>query len=510
LVPQTLHVSGVAAHAGSPRLLLFVILVVTLCAGGGLIALESETPDAGFLLSTVAATFSLAAIFVEDYRRSGNALSPMCLSAVIMFLLFPFHGLVTQDSPFLTSLIGNDADHWRGLALLVMTASVPFFWLGYNSRLGARLAARLPSPGFRLDDEHSSVRWKLIVLYVFAMLPRLLIITTGQLFHWGGEREVSDFDFILHVLGNIPVFATTYLLVVGVRSRNRLWLLTGLLMLAGEVVWGLVSGSRMRMFIPLVAAVAALSYLGRPFRLRRFLFALVAFALIVFPFTTAFREAYVERTGELGRDGIEGTSLFDVVSDAAIKGDGGADFFEGDGPIEALAERLHGLTSLALIIRYTPERHDYLMGVPYLLIAPQILLPRFVWPDKPPLSPFSDSFRFDYWGIDPSGGTSVATSLLGDLWVNLHLFGALVGSWCFAFFMAFVFRHLKYGIVTDSIFPMVVFAAHLTDFLHAFEGSLDGTVAGIVKSLFIYFLIAWFLSQRRPQRAPVGTPRAHA
>ena len=87
-------------------------------------------------------------------------------------------------------------------------------------------------------------------------------------------------------------------------------------------------------------------------------------------------------------------------------------------------------------------------------------------------------------------------SLLGDLWVNLHLFGALFGSFFYAFFIAFLFRHLRYGIANASMLPLLVFSIHLTDLLHSLEGTLDATIAGLMKSLFIYLVVAWVLDRR--------------
>jgi hypothetical protein len=361
------------------------------------------------------------------------------------------------------------------------------------------MAGRVPSPRFIVEDQRALTRWKLVALYGLAMLPRIWLVATGQIFHWSAYREGEEFAFLLSVLGDIPVFVTSFLLVVGLQRRDRIWLLTGLMMLLCELAWGVLSGSRVRMFLPLVSSLAALSYLGRPFGMRSFAMVLAAFVLVIFPFSTAFRGAYFERSEVLVREGVGVSTLIDAVSDAT-QSDEPTELTDGDGPLESLAERLHGLTSLALIIRYTPERHEYYLGVPYLLVIPQILIPRFVWPDKPAMAPFTESFRYDYWGLEPGSGTMVATSQLGDLWVNLHVFGALAGSFFFAAFMAFAFRHLRFGIAGDSIFPVVVFAAHLTAFLHALEGAVDGAVAGLVKSFLVYFLIAWFLSRGRQAR----------
>jgi len=72
--------------------------------------------------------------------------------------------------------------------------------------LKSELAARLLSPGFRLENEHSRVRWKLIVLYAFVMLPRLLTICLMG--HLAAHRATDptpalllarqDFSIVIH------------------------------------------------------------------------------------------------------------------------------------------------------------------------------------------------------------------------------------------------------------------------------------------------------------------------
>ena len=492
--PRRVAIPERALTRAPSALVIFWILALVVGVAGNLLALDVDDSETAFALGSFTAILALAGVFIDGYRRSGNALSPLCLAMIVLFFLYPFHGLMTQDNGFLLTTLGSDAQVWQAKALLVMTLSVPFFAWGFYSRLGASIAGRLPRLGFIVDDAHASTRGKLLGIYLLAFAPRVGMLLTGQYFHWSAERQAAEIQFLLNVLATLPTFVTLWYLMLGLRHRHRAWLLIGLAMLGGEIIWGFISGSRIRMLDPVIAAIAAYSYLVRPVGLRRLALALVIFAMVALPFLTAFRFAYFEQV-EAGRESVGVGTVVSALSEAATT-DNDIDVVEGGGPFEAIANRFHGLTSLALVMRYTPERSEYRWGIPYLLIVPQAIVPRFFWPDKPEVGTFRETFRTLYWGLDPTSPTSIAVSLLGDLWVNLHLFGALFGSFFYAFFISFLYRHLRYGIANASMLPLLVFSIHLTDLLHSLEGTLDATIAGLMKSLFIYLVVAWVLDRR--------------
>ncbi|MFO0746571.1 MAG: hypothetical protein U1F43_12995 [Myxococcota bacterium] len=493
-----------ATTTASSMSLVLAFMVTAALACGVLVALDMDEVETAFTLGCIAATVALGWMFALEYRRTRNALSPLCMVAFLLFLLYPFHGWMTRDAPSLVLLIGSDGEVWRTKALLVVTLSVPFLSLGYNSQLVERFAGALRGPKLIIVDDDNTTRTKLIMLYVAGYLARVASVVSGQAFHHSiGEREGIEFQFILTVLVNIPVFVSAWFIVVGLRRRQRVSIGLALVMLTGEVAWGLLTGSRMRMLAPVFAALAATSYLGKPVSLRRLVIAAVVFVTVVFPFVTAYREAYNNHLGDVQRDGLDASTVVDSVT-AAASSDDDVDLLDDENPLESIAERLHGLTSLGLVLRYTPERHDYLYGVPYLLIVPQVLVPRAIWPDKPPPAQFADIFRMQYWGLEPDSETAVACSQLGDLWANLHLFGIVAGSWFYAAFIAFMFRGLRYGVTNASMFPLVVFSVQLMELLHAFEGPLDGTMAGFIKTILVYVLVAWFLSSRR-RVEPLGS-----
>jgi hypothetical protein len=486
----------------STRVLVLVFATLGLLfSAASLLALETDDHATGLEFAVFGCTFILSSIFASDYARHGNALSPLCTSTVMLFFLFPLHAWFTRDSQTLTVLIGSDADLWRARAILVATVSAPFLLLGYRSRFLSRLADRFRSPGWVLDDLAPSTRTRMFIVYGVGFLPRLIAFASGQGFHWDyPQKQLMEFQFLLSILTNLPLLACAWFVVMGLRTKRRELLVIGLAMLGMELLWSFTSGSRMRVITPLMVVAVAIGHTVTRVTVARVAVILAIFILVLLPFVTAFKASYFERMESIQREGVSSGTVLDSISDATRSD---LSLAKGDGPFDLIAERFHGATSLALIIRYTPERHDYYYGVPYLMVVPQVLIPRFLWPGKPAINPFGDVFRYEYWERDRNDDTAIGISQLGDLWVNLHIVGCMLGSLLFGAMIAFVSRHIRYGLAAGSLYPTLVFALHMPMLMHAHENNFDGVLAGLPKSLLVYFALAWLLSRRKSQGGPV-------
>jgi len=489
--PARSHAVGIGApHLGGG--LVAILMVIAL------VATWSDAPADGFGFAIAASLLAHLVLLLAAYRAHGNAAHPLCLLAVHLTLMYPVHGLVSHDTIERIAVLGAEGDTWIVYALLVEITSLPMLWWGFHSAWLRRLSARLPRIGLRVRDGSRELRRKLALLYVAAWLARIPLLVGGFHIHLSGARAADAGDlggalYVVKLVAELPLFVTWYLFAIGLTQRRRGIVLASLGLLAIELAWGLVSGSRMKVLWPLVGFVVAAATCWRPLRLPQLVAALALFVGLALPFSFAYREAYSSRLDEIQRDGLETSAIVSSLSDV-LEGETGHDGASG---FEAIAERLHGLTSLALVMRYTPERSDYLFGVSYLMAPLQIMVPRALWPDKPPLAPFVEVFRLQYWGIAAEDETSVAVSQLGDFWVNLHWPGVLAGSFVFGGIVAFLFSGLRCGTDGTSLLPRIVFTALVPQILSATEGAFAGLLVSLPKILLIYLLVAWFLASRR-------------
>lgn len=489
------------------------VALVAILAVIALVATWSDEPSDGFGFAVAASLLAHVVLLFAAYRAHGNAAHPLCLLALQLTLMYPVHGLVTHGTIEQLAVLGTEGEAWVVYALLVEIASLPMLWWGFHSASLRRLARRLPRLGWRVVDDSRTLRRKLALVYAAAWLARVPLLLGGFHIHLSGARAADAGDlggalYVIQLVSELPLFVCLYLFSTGLVHRRRSLVLVSLGLLTLELGWGLVSGSRMKVFWPLLGMVVAAAICWRPLRLSRLVAGAALFVTLALPFSFAYRAAYSSRLEEIQRDGLETSTIVSSVSDA-LDSDAAERAASG---FEALAGRLHGLSSLALVMRYTPERSDYLLGASYLLAPVQILVPRALWPDKPPLAPFVDVFRRDYWGVPPEDDTSVAVSQLGDFWVNLHLPGVLLGSFVFGGLVAFLFTSLRCGTDGTSLLPKIVFTALVPQLLAATEGVFAGLLVSLPKILLIYFLVAWFLASRnRSARAPAApTPARHA
>jgi len=464
-------------------------------------------PEDAFRYAAVASLLAHASMFVAVYRAYGNAAHPLCLLAIHLSLMYPLHGILTYGTIEQIAVLGTEGDGYLAYGLLLETVSLPILWLGYQSHNLRRLSEMLPRFGWRVNDDAKETYPKLAMLYIVASLARIPLLTEGLHLHLSGARteDASDMGavkFVLQLIGDVPRFICWYILVVGLTRKRRPMVMASLGLMAVELAWGLSSGSRMEVLWPLAGVVIAAATCWKPLRLPQLVTGIAIFITIALPFSVAYRTAFSGRVDEIRRDGVETSTITSSLLDAVE----GSNHAQEESGVDFLAGRLHGLTSLALIIRYTPERSDYQFGLSYLMIPIQIIVPRAVWPDKPPLAPFVEVFRRQYWGVPDDSETSVAVSQLGDFWVNLHFPGVLLGTFVFGGIVAFLHLRLRCGTDGTSLLPKVVFVALIPHILGATEGAFTGFLVTLPKIILIYMIVAWVLSSRT-HRDVLSTPK---
>jgi hypothetical protein len=466
-----------------------------------LVALDPERPDLGLQLSLVASTVSIIGLFLAGLQERGNALAPVCMAALQLFSIYPFHGFVTAGSLDILERLGTDAEYWRAVASLWVAAATPFFWLGYRSRALARLVSRLPRLDLDVRDEARGTVVRALIVTGIGWLARGAAYSLGFHFHQVGPTAVAEeampLQFLVVLLADIPTIITTYLALIAVRSGERRNLVFLVPLVVMDILWGVLSGSRFKMVLPLVSLAVGLSRITRGVSLGRAAAGLTLFAGVVFPLTTAIRGGLFEQRIDIEREGLStaavGRSLEGAFDEDEESGESSA--------IGLLGERLHGLTSLALVIRYTPERHPYRLGEQFLLTPVVMVVPRLLWPDKPQPGEFTRIFKRFYWGSNAGDRTSVAPSQLGGFWSDFGFPGVFVGMTLAGLLFGFLMGHVRFGTREGTVFPIAVTSTLLLGFIQTFENEFAPLVEGLPKMLLIHYAVAWGLSTPRRRRA---------
>lgn len=205
------------------------------------------------------------------------------------------------------------------------------------------------------------------------------------------------------------------------------------------------------------------------------------FVFIIFPMYNTFRTM----------DRNLGTSRrFDRTLDMARTW-GSNDYL--DASVFAFLKRISIVTSVAAIVSDTGRWVDYRYGATLALAPIGVLIPRFVWQDKPNISigrEFGETFRLTN-AMDRE--TYIAPSMVGEFYWNFSVPGVVVGMWLLG--MGYRWYYQRYG--AGSGFDPIRKAIYIT-LLPAslvFEGNVAMVVSAFIKVLVI-LVVFLFLCRR--------------
>jgi hypothetical protein len=228
--------------------------------------------------------------------------------------------------------------------------------------------------------------------------------------------------------------------------------------------------------------VPALAYyeVKRKFPVKSVLVIALIFVFIIFPFYNTFRrfDSNLEMTRRVDRT-IDMARTWD--SDKYL-----------DASVFAFLKRITIVTSVAAIVSDTGRWVDYRYGETLVLTPISILIPRFLWPEKPNIATgmeFAETFRLK-GGMDRQ--TYIAISMVGDFYWNFAVPGVVVGMWLLGMGYRWYYQRYGAGGGFDPIRKSIYFTLLPTAL--AFEGNVAIAVGGFVKLLII---IVFFLALAR-------------
>lgn len=164
-----------------------------------------------------------------------------------------------------------------------------------------------------------------------------------------------------------------------------------------------------------------------------------------------------------------------------------------DASFFAFLKRISIVTSIAAIVSDTGRWVDYRYGETLVLAPIALLIPRFLWPDKPNISigqEFGETFRLKG---EMDSETYVAPSMVGDLYWNFSVPGVVVGMWLIGMGCRWYYQRYGAGAGFDPIRKSIYFTMLPTAL--AFEGNVAIVVGGFIKVLLI--LVVFLILSRR-------------
>lgn len=174
--------------------------------------------------------------------------------------------------------------------------------------------------------------------------------------------------------------------------------------------------------------------------------------------------------------------------------------------VQHIADRPYFLTNdkVGKVIEATKEQDLYQYGKSFTSIF-FLPVPRVIWPEKPPIriGPFVGQHIY---GFTKSSG--VPPSIVGELYMNFHWYGVIVGMFLLGMYSRHRYRHMTYwnkfergSTILYAIFVVCMILALVTDF--------NGGLIRFMKFFIAFYICNNYWNYRvRRQRSNVSAPNS--
>ena len=401
--------SGIVGAASTTALLLSVASIVAAGVACTLATLSCHRDD------TASAPFRLGPIWVTYYVLTFGLLTLAWINLATLDRLRGPLTVNTFGAAALTQLISASsipkATIFASLALVAWTGGYIVRPLGLSVRFARRITPKLTKEGvWRLRTQSFP-----IVVFCVGLAARALLFRADRYAYLGSASlalnapsaltqpltalsECAQFGLVLAILDHT-------LISHSIRSR-----ITLILIFIVELAFGLLSGDKTNFLFTIVSVAIVYRLCVRRLP-RRLVVAMVAGALFVIPFASAYR-AYVRPSNGPRVTGLSAFKGAPRIIQATLSNFGSGSAFVNSGA--ELAARLREIDNVALILQKTPSTIPYRPWSELLYGPATGLIPRAAWPSKPVLSTGIE-FSHDYYNVPTGTYTANAVTLPGDL-----------------------------------------------------------------------------------------------
>jgi len=358
-------------------------------------------------------------------------------------------------------------------ALLVSIVAIFFFWLGYHWKLGPLVARAFPE---------FPKKWNIQLVWIIALLcsstgwlirGSIIYFYSKDILGWlfGSKDEFLRLSKGIYYLLNLSTLATIslflLLIVYKITHKAKYKILFGILFIP-ELIYSFLSGKRSSMPFLLLSLYIALYMLSDRGHKKSLKFlggtALLLFLLIL---------------------------SFPVISNVRFQGINSINnSLYANNPsylFRQVSNRLHGLDSLALIIKNVPRPIPYTMGEEFKLLA-VAWIPRKIWEKKPVIS-IGEIFleKMVPPGLFPEGA-SVIVTLPGQFYWDLGFLGVILGMLIIGVFWRVLQEYLVKP--KDNLSNTLIVSFMFSSFFLPLEQTV---VTAISANLFKMFMIGFII-----------------
>lgn len=387
-------------------------------------------------------------------------------------------------------------------AILASLFCALFFFAGYKNRLAERQGK---NNTWLAGKSGSDYKVRVLWLITFSMgVAAFLILIAG-----GGYNQVTDeikAPIFYSAAGflQMGLFVSVPLAVArALESRGKgFWRSAAIVSVGVTFLFGLPSGSKTLALLGLMFFAFAWNYRGLRFTRKQawisILFVLVML-LALMPFNAVYRDVLLMYSRP-GHDSLQDNIAMMKEAIAILQRMDLDTIIESS--IAYTSQRLSSVSIIAIILNYQNIFGELALGETYFRVL-YILIPRFIWLEKPPISigreaavklGLGDSAGI-VLGVEMSN-TSVGLTFIGEAIYNFSVYLAPV----FLYFMGMFYRWLYEAIGGNSLkkdalsvglsgflWYTLIFTAHESNFAAVFGGAIKFVIFLALLKLLLKF-----------------------
>ena len=384
------------------------------------------------------------------------------------------------------------------MALFYTIVGLGFFIIGYYSKLPLIVSKIIPL----LPNWNTTSMVRILFFYIISWLFRFINMRIGfygSSFHAAKSPDVVapiTYDSLILLASTLPLYGyACYTLWFfasckkkGVRISIIIWLVMFVLELINSTFLGWKGG-----FIPIIL-IPAIAYHYAKKKICAKHVALMVFVVIIFLYTS-FPIVIVYRdmarssfwAGRFFEDfSMNVYSTFKQVSSYSI----GTYLKE---ITQSILNRIAGIDSMVILVKCVPAVVDFQYGRTLINLFISFV-PRALWPAKPTITT-GWLFATKFLGWNQTFRSQAGITQLGDLYLNFHIIGIIVGMFATGVLVRSTYLYLikrnKVGMLSILLYIFSFYS-----FLKIEKGIAESYVY-LLEQIAIVFLVIWLIKSPR-------------
>ncbi len=416
----------------------------------GIVAVYVFIPSKNVILRAwLSSLLSLAVIWSYVLQRHNGRLSLRTDVLVMMgfsvtHLIPPLYLSIRVYSR--PSLDGYKVADIYPLVAMVTTIGALALLIGYEM-MGRKSRIVVPAKPTGKTQAGTQVLPIILLVSGVVWVARAILLVSGT-YYWAYKNVVFLFGRWYSLTNQISGYGLIVPIFLWLLAyRNSRWRLWAWLATAAELAWVVPSGSALNILTVLFGLLLVAWWCNQ--RLSRTSVAtLLVVAVVAMPIIREYRHT-ISQFIDVNRISFSATVMAAQSAQESFEREGGGTALSY---VDSFSQRVYDAKFLGYLLKYYREVYDWEYGRTYYTRVPFLLLPYFIYPNRPIMQ-----VPINHWFVLAAGGSAPST-FLGEAYVNFGYAGILVMPFLFGIVLGaydVAFRKRQDDIIVVAVYLLI-------------------------------------------------------